>query len=228
MMVTWGLRSEDILVIDSGLPRNLVDCIRLNDPEAGITSLHVATARAMLSSVRGEMRTHNNTRQEVKGFLDKHLKAIEFSVTVFGRKKKPGITIAPLLAAVARAFYSQNHERLTRFADIMVSGLADPETESAAIKLRNWLMEVKGGRARLGFTRTGASGSAVFYGKSERGLLAYLRGENIGILYPASEELFPLPEEAQRRRKQQPKVKGGPGRSRKQAGKGVKALPATT
>ncbi len=178
-------------VIDSGLSRTMVDRFKLAHGRDGITNAEISVAKALVQGkTRGTM-----TPQEVVAAYDTHEKAIQFAVNAFAKKVR-AVTVVPVFTVVARAWYTQDKDRLTRFADVMTTGAADLDEpgEHSILLLRNWLLEkapTKGGQSR----------EATIYAKTERALSAFLLDEQLSILYGATSELFPLPIEKVKPRK---------------------------
>lgn len=184
MLVTTGLDREAQLTIDLGKPRSTVDVAVI----AGMTtvrSAHVAVLKALL---RGSTTTRSPmTRVEEIEALNRHQNAIEFAMTLFPSTRMPGVMRAPVLSVLARAFYTQDHERLRRFAEVLKTGQrSGDETEAVIVALRNYLLLNK---------NIGSQVSLEVYIKTARALQAYLKGERIRTLYASKgrEEPFPLP-----------------------------------
>jgi hypothetical protein len=194
MMVSFGVPMDAQGVIDDNLQRTMVDTMKLAHGRDDITNMHVAIAKRLLSNTKqGRL-----SRQEIVEGLAAHEKAIGFAVEAFPRVVR-GITTAPVLSVVTRAYYTVDREQLARFAAALIAGDVDEKNGEQPIRiLRNWLLEkapLRGGSQ----TQTEA-----IYGKTERALAAYLDGERITTLYSAQKELFPLPAEITKR----VKVKG--------------------
>lgn len=186
-MVARGAETATQAVIDGSLPRTMVDTMKLAfGREVSANALSVAKALGT-----GKVKNTTMTRQEIARAYDDHREAIDFAMKVFTRKIS-GITTVPMYTVMARAFYSQDREKLTRFAEILTSGIVDPKDggESSVLILRNWLLEKRPMRGT-----TAMAPSKAVYGKAERALEAFLQGEEVGILYAAKSELFPIPTE---------------------------------
>ena len=170
---------------DQGRGRSIVDAINLANPDSKwkATTRIVGCARWMMF---GDV-PRSNTHHTVYAYIERHLDAILFANTVFRSAGVRGITKAPVLASVARAFENgEDSDRLTAFADVLLTGESNGAKDSAAIKLRNWLIgsETKDVKDRP--TRTSQ------YSKAQRALAAFLAGERINRLYEAPAELWPL------------------------------------
>lgn len=182
MTITYGLEREAQLTIDSGLVRSTTDVAAIAGFE-GVKPIHVGVVRSL---VRGTMPSKAlYTRMEEMEMLKEHWKAIDFVVTAFPKQKMAGLSRAPVMGAIARAWYTQDHDKLHRFIDIIVSGIVDDPSEHVVIVLRNWLLS----SSRM----SGALNSLEAYGKTTRALQAYLRAEKIRTLYAATQDLFALP-----------------------------------
>jgi hypothetical protein len=102
-----------------------------------------------------------------------------------------GIRLAPVLTAILRAHISgiAPPTALVRFCQVLSDGIMTAPTDQPVILLRNALLSGRGNRTEQ------------WYGKTERALAAYLKGETIKNLYIASTELFPLRDEPKTKRK---------------------------
>jgi len=194
MMVARGVPADAQAVIDDNLPRTAVDALKLrhNTPAKNV---EVAIAKRIISDT-----IHNSkpTRQEVIAVFTKHQPAIAFAASVFPRIIR-GVTIAPVMTVIARAWYSHDRDRLARFAEILCTGRLESDTEDAALMLRNWLLE--GAPVK----KMGIGRDVAIYGKTERALSAFLHGDQIAHLYAATSELFPIPLELQEPRTSTPR-----------------------
>lgn len=181
MPVTWGLDREAQLTIDSGLKRTTADVAAI----AGfidVTPLHVGIVKAMVRGVAATKPSY--TRLQEIALLREHEDAITYTLNLFPKKKIQGISRAPVLAAIARAYYTQDDAKVQRFAEVLKTGITSDEKEHVIITLRNWLMTTKS---------DGGTSALEAHGKTSRALQAYIRGEKIRILYAAKEDLFKLP-----------------------------------
>mgnify|MGYP001614057617 FL=1 len=185
MPVTHGLDREAQLTIDVGLRRSSSAVAAIAGFQ-GVRELHIATLRAML---RGGAATRpTSTPMQDLEQLKEHWKAVTFAISMFPRAKISGITRASVMAALARAFYSQDEDKLRRFAEVLASGLTSAENEHVIITLRNWLTGATSGK-----TNGHDASSVETYAKTVRALQAYLKGESIRTLYASATDQFPLP-----------------------------------
>ena len=195
MLVTRGLDPMVRDYIDSGIPRPLQDRMVMVG-HRWVSATTVATLRRMLAS----LTLANNRRMrasETNIALNKYQEALAFSEDCF-RTTVRGITLAAVRAVVARAFYSADHDRVCAFGDILTTGMPTHDDDQAAILLRNNLLMTPS-------NSRGEGQMLSVYAKTERALIAFLRGESLSRLYGAKHELFPLPDELEA---QKPRRKG--------------------
>lgn len=189
MQVGYGFDPEGQAFMDSGIHRTVVDVARLSgEVMAAATGLHGAVAHRMrLGLLSKDANSAPETRQSAVAFLRSHYKAVDYAVAKFPPAKKvKGVSSAGPLAAVARAFYHEDHRKLDRFCEVLQSGLPADEREHVIIKLRNGLM----GRSAY----QGRTEQVEAYAKTQRILKAYFAGTTINRnLIPVTEEGYPLP-----------------------------------
>lgn len=132
--------------------------------------------------------------QLMNRYYVRHHKAIEFAVGEFWHSTIKGVTVAPVFAPIARAYYTQDAEQLIRFGNIVNTGMSDEGItgkDTAAVVLRNWLLarREKGQGVRSGQERF------IVYKKTEIALSAFLEGKSIQRLgqMQLETELFPIP-----------------------------------
>lgn len=176
-MVMVGLDEDAREVIDVGLRRTEADIMKLRTGHKVSVSF-VGVGRLMM----GKGRRGEAPRQDILDFLERHAKAISFATTAVQSVRL--VTIGPVLAAVARAYYTCNHEELLRFLRILSSGIPEGNAWGSVLLLRKWLLAQKGGKSDEKRYET--------YAKTETALKYFLDGKPTTRLYASSEELFPL------------------------------------
>jgi len=184
MHVWRGVTREALMAIDCGKPRNLGDILRLSGGHGQVGATELAVLRAMLGGFSGSVTL---TASEAAVAMAQHGKAIAFAIEALPRVKR--ITNATTRAVIARAYYSADHELLRCFGRMLSAGIVPDAGAVGVVLLRQFLAEHRG---------TSHRDRLVRYAKTERALVAYLSGERIGRLFAASDEHFPLPEEASR------------------------------
>ena len=184
LMVAYGVRAESRGVINGGLVRSTTDQLRLGH-NLDVTPVEVAIAKRLIRADKASI-----TSSEALACLTRHGDAIRTSIRAFPRQTR-GITIVPVLTVIARAFYHVNGDTasLFRIGEVLTEGKVG-QGEEALLLLRNWLLA----RAPRGSGGKGASG--LIYQKTERGVFAFLRSEQLSTLYSAPAELFPIPGES--------------------------------
>lgn len=196
MLVVRAAQSRSQLVVDMGRKRTPYDQIGLRNSWE-VFPVHTAVASAMISSVGGigerQRRAVLSDIQQLERFYVKHHRAIEFAVSYMW-KTGPGtrgIAIAPIMAPVARAYYTQKQEKLVRFAEVVITGMADRPGDGPAVVLRNWLLAMRD----KGLSARAFGDRYIIYKKAEIALNAFLKGESIERLGQRhlEVELFAIP-----------------------------------
>lgn len=183
MWVYRGLQDDAMLVIDSGAPRSAVDGLSLSGMD-GVSIQDVAIARRMHASIRS--RTDIDP-DDLRAYLEANADAIEFARSQFP-STIAGITSAPFLAALARAWFTVDMNRLVALCDIMKSGVATSQQDQAGAYLRDFL--------KASANLKGDDHRATIYKKAESGILAFAEKRPITRLYGWERELFPIPSDS--------------------------------
>lgn len=181
-LVVFNLPSSACTVADLGMPRKASDIAAMNGHRE-LTPNHMATARSIALGFNGRQED-TPTKSQLVDFALRHLDAIMFAHEhLFLDHMRPNS--APLRALVARAWYTADRGDLARFCRVVKTGhTQEPEAESAAVTLRNFLLQsIKGGRA----------GQNESYAKASRALKMFLDMAPCYRLHAATIELFPLP-----------------------------------
>ena len=185
MFVWRGVEPEAMMTIDCGKTRSMADILNIAGENGEINSHHLATLRAMLG---GFGNPPILSPSETSKALRKHQDAIEFAIkhlpTVTSAR---GVNTATTRAVVARAYYSVDHTMLASFCRKLTTGIVSSDEEGILVLLRQHLQENRG---------SSFSHRVQRYGKAQRVLAVWIKGENPSRIYPASAEQFPLPEEA--------------------------------
>lgn len=195
MLVVSNIPDRSQLVMDQNLKRTPHDQVALREGWE-VTPMHIAVAKCMITSVGGPAIKQREIIRADLQLMDryyvKHHKAVEFAVAQFNwRATIKGVTIAPVIAPVARAYYSTEPHKLARFSEVVATGMADSSGDAPAIVLRNWLLAQRDKElsARRGKDRY------VIYKRTELALKAYLEDNSIERLgqLKLEYELFPIP-----------------------------------
>ena len=187
MHVWFNITPQALGAIDSGKPRRLRDLLHFDGKHGKVTSCELAVLRAMLGGFSGPVTM---TSAEAGAALDQHHEAIRFAMQAVPQAKR--IANATTRAVIGRAFYSVDQERLASFGHMLSTGMVMDHQASGIVLLRSFLLQNVGSTRDL---------RRQTYGKTQRALLAYLKGQPITRLYAVTEEHFPLPGEADRPRR---------------------------
>lgn len=185
VLCTFNMPPENQKSIDDHAKRTVRDVAAIMMNDGRVLNLHSAIANRMRFG-SAHVQTRGISRQETLSFMVAHFESIDFAVRMVGTKTLPGVTRASVLAPVARAWFTQDRPRLAAFIKILMSGHVDDHTKDRmAVQLREYLVRsvYKAARPK----------DEMIYNKTERALLAFLKGEQTLKLYEAQTELFPIP-----------------------------------
>jgi len=180
LQVTRGLSTAAQGVIDENVPRSLAARAKIVYGRE-LTPQDVGTAARMLAG----FKKLSLTATELLLFIEKHRDAIDFAVS--GLPGRSGVSRVPIKAAIARAVYHVDRDRLEKMVQIL-KALTVPadEGDQAAFLLLKVAGETRG---------PGSKNQQDMYAKAERAISSFAAHQPLAKLYAATEELFPLPEE---------------------------------
>jgi len=182
--VWLNITPDALVAINNGRPRSIQDALTLAGGMGPVTTDEMATLRALLGGLGSPPKL---TSGEAREALVRHRAAVAFAIASLSRScPTPGVVTANTRAAVARAWYTQDRARVAEFSKMLVTGIAPDASAGIVLLLRNALARNVGGSHVDRCAR---------YALTERALKAFLTGERLARLYPASIELFPLPDE---------------------------------
>lgn len=152
MWVQRGVATATQFVMDTGLPRRLVDFERLtNTSGVVVTPAHIAAANQMLAGfVQRNSKTSSHT--QMHAFFTLHHEAIDFAISLIrprrrhdgvstkGTKMLKGLSSAPVVAVFARAFYSVPLDQLREAAAVLQQGISTEPHHEPLIRHRDWLL----------------------------------------------------------------------------------------
>ena len=183
--VTFGLSAECIETIDACKARTVVDRLTLSG-RFGVDGVNVNHASTLRQTVCGLNASEPLAYHRQSDLMVQHLDAVRFATSHVTRKAK-GIGVSYVRAVIARAWYSVDHDLLIRFCRVLSDGMPGSPQDACIIKLRDQLMAIGSSRHR--------TIQRELYGKVERVLMAWLKGETRSVIRPVTQEFFPLPEE---------------------------------
>jgi hypothetical protein len=187
MVVSYGWHPDTVFGIDRVTVRQHADNLKLaghgdllgSDPcraEATVKRVVVGSTRS-----KGEL-----TATELRHALESYQDGLRFAFEAFaGKPHDRGVYIAPVIAAVVRAFYHADRERLAQFVSVLTTAEMESPRDQAAIALLKYLKESEYGR--------NSNFQGEVYGKTTRAIKSFLIGERLARIYEPSDDLFPLP-----------------------------------
>lgn len=144
--VTTGLKRTTVHKIDRGLGRTSLDSLHFLGIKSD--SRRVAVCQCMIYQLVAEKSDSDRwdvekcPSEEFSAYYAKFSDAIEFAMGFSAASKFP----APLKAAVAIAWFTEDRQRLTEFMLVLDSGEMFSDDDRAAIRLRDYLRDKKYGQ----------------------------------------------------------------------------------
>jgi hypothetical protein len=198
MTVTRGVPMEAQMVIDDHLTRTGSDALSLYTGQT-VHQVIVAVIRCLSSGFNKGKMSH----VELARGLERYKPALEFVQDNF-RNMMRGITSAPVLTAVARAYYHVEPDTLQKFCRVLITGESQDgcsKTQNKnGVMLRNFLL-LKVPTASIQRRGVGRIDRGEVCARAERAIRAFVDDEPISRLMAPKEELFPLPSDGKPRRK---------------------------
>lgn len=194
MLVTRGLTREEVLTIDRGRVRDAADSLSIFRGHHVTKQVVAISNRTMHSSGHyatkagstpgGYWRISTATLDE---FIRLHDAALKRVTDIGAANRTVGVRSAFFGSILLRAFYHLSVARLSLLIDVLSTGhYEDPDKDSAGLLLRDNLISRTDGWRGL---------TLIDHYRVERAVLAFKKGERLSKIYPATTELFPLPEE---------------------------------
>lgn len=170
--------------VDLGLARTNAEVFK-SQGDGWITNEHIAIARFMEAGASIKLSTVARSPFEMREMVETHKNALAFVFQNLERRVR-GVTTAPVLAAVATAYYSEmDRVKLADFLRLLVSGIAqNPDSDSTTIRLREWLRDTSG--------NTSSTARVEMFMKTQRVVKAYMQNEALTRLYTPSEPCYVL------------------------------------
>lgn len=190
MMVTRGMKRENMIAIDGGRPRSTRDAMILLGHECSARS--IATARLMLGAYAyGRMPgsrfdcAYMVSNEKLMFFHDAIKEALDFATPVTTSDK--GLSHACVAAAIGCAWFSQNREVLSEFKEQFASGVIKSDADIAAVRLRTFMLTSTR-------TRGGREARADLFVRACTAIRAYLSRKPITKLYAVYDAIFSIPD----------------------------------
>lgn len=189
ILVTRGLKKPSIHAIDVGRPRSTRDILNFVGARVSTQTVSCAKAlyyqRAMAEDGHSVWRNAIIPTEYFAEFVSRVSPAIDFA---FIAKKAKGVGHSCVQAAVASAWFTEDRERIARFKYLLVNGVDAASDESAAIKLRDFLLTTH-------LTVGGSSERQQLFLRTCTALRAFLEGRGLSKLYCRAEAAFPIPKD---------------------------------
>lgn len=158
-------------VLDIGMSRTVAQIGQIQG--LNTQTNHVSLVRAFflpLPTISKYQQGVLTSPQKILELMVKHQEAIEFA---FKRHGSNPILYAPVRAMVARAWYHENRKRLEEFLYVFDTGFSKGDEDSAAVALRNVVLDVKakktsGMLARISLSNKACSAIEAFLSREER------------------------------------------------------------
>lgn len=138
MMITFNVSKEAQRVIDTHQKRTAADIMTIATGSEFPSSWTTVVKRAVI----GERQSVAFTNSQMAELIMEYMEALRWVMQRFPRKGLANIRVAPVLAALVRAFFHYNHKRLAQFIHILVEGHTDGiPFPKAAVELRKRLTD---------------------------------------------------------------------------------------
>lgn len=182
MDVSRGWDPKARTFVDQGKNRTAQDIVEMTDG----TRPH-RSATAIAKRLGGIIDRGRTTRAEQVEAFYEHKEAILFAIGLI-TKRMPKFAHASVLSPIARAWYQAPlRGKLIHFMKVLTTGMPENlEEDEVIILMRNYLLRLP--------TLQGTLVGEEIYWKMEKALYVFVRGEKVTRIYPATEELFPIPE----------------------------------
>lgn len=184
LLVAKNVPAEVVAVMDSGRIRTIADQLKMvgdgSDKRAIQLARYVSSGLQTFNHSKGMLMSFNSALAA----YDEHRDAIDFALSFTqGNNRVKGWSTA-FLTVISRAFYSADHRELTRFMEILRTGIPLDICDSAALKLRDYMLSAQ---------HAGSAQQKELYEKSQAALRAFLDRRIIQRLTGAPSELFHIP-----------------------------------
>lgn len=174
MYVTRGLKREQAINIDMSRPRSVIDGIKIGELSDWIEARHVT----MCSVVTHPKRLSTS---EMVAFLERIKPSAQFATEVFAANRRY-LTGSVIHSALSIAHHNgENPRLLARFAEVLLTGVAEHSSERIVIL---------GREAFFHNINNGAADKKEKFLKLQRAIYAYCHGETIKRLTVPKEEIY--------------------------------------
>lgn len=186
MMVSKGVPTETMSVIDCNQPRTLLNRLSISG-NLSTTPTHISTVRILEYGIVGASQAALGI-EDAKCLLDKYGDALDFVIL----QGKIGTKVpAAVCAVLARAYYTKrNRQRIMRFIEVYKNETPENDGETGALRLKRHVMVLK----KKGIqSYDWVEAKRQVYWLAESAVDRFIKCENVRILNAATTELFPTP-----------------------------------
>jgi hypothetical protein len=182
MIVVRGLPRAAGLNIDTQLPRTLVDAGRISEKDTHLSNTIIAIARAVENGMASARDTLSFAQKLL--LVAEHREAAEWANGHVPHRRY--IANSVVFAAVARAWYHEKDlDRLNEFCKVLGNGYSKGDADSAAITMRNYLLD------NANNTATSAMWRDTFL-KVQNAISYFMKRRRLTVIKGVKEEAYPL------------------------------------
>lgn len=187
LFVAWGLPREAVHAIDRGRARSITNVLHFVG--VPLSQSQAASCRALwqdyhAARAKTSWKTDVFDTTKFVVFCEHVMEAVNFAMPP---KACRGLSHASVTAAIAAAWFTQSHFDLHRFKELLHSGVGASESETAAIKLREYLLTTR-------VTGGGNEARQELYLRSSTAIRAFVEGRGLAKLYCRPDARFPIPD----------------------------------
>jgi hypothetical protein len=175
VLVVTGISIDAAMAIDDLRVRSESDRLKIGGSNDDQIRDRVAIIRAISEVTRSKDQNATLLTEEVAEILDAFQNELTFVLSVLPKKSK-GISHSGVRGAMfAAVLNSVDRDKLKRFGEILATGTDAEKNESAAIRLRDYLLTAN--------TTGGSSARKQIFLRTQRALKAFIDGHGITKLY---------------------------------------------
>jgi hypothetical protein len=137
LLVTINISREAVMVLDIQAKRTDSDALNLMGVQ-DVNHTSVAVIKHMALGIKCHDSGNRLSRDDLMSLALAWHEPILFTKPMWSSKH---LRHAAISAAIARAWFTQDHERLAEFMDVAKSGEIKSPADTAAIRLRDWISQ---------------------------------------------------------------------------------------
>lgn len=183
-VVLFGYPSESMSCVDLGAGRNVSDVAKIEGIDMGLNKAAIVMAMATDYGAGSTISGESFTLQQRIDFYQEHKEVVDFAAQYFG---KTAVKHAHIRAAIAKACYYEDEDRLLEFMKVLDTGFPlNGNEDNAAIAMRNAFLAVKKASGSHEVRRT-------LHRKTTFAIKKFCKRVNIQAPREAAKDLYPLP-----------------------------------